>query len=159
MVGGFRTGGGDMRPRHRIHVALIGLPLVIGLVACGTTTTVDVSLREFSIAPSVASAPAGTVTFEVTNDGPNDVHEFVVVRTDLAPDALPTDADGSVLEDGEGMEVINEIEDLAVGASETLMLTLEAGSYVLICNIVEEEDGETEAHYALGMRTAFTVGD
>jgi uncharacterized cupredoxin-like copper-binding protein len=159
MVGGFRTGGGDMLPRHRIHVALIGLPLVIGLVACGTTTTVDVSLREFSIAPSVASAPAGTVTFEVTNDGPNDVHEFVVVRTDLAPDALPTDADGSVLEDGEGMEVINEIEDLAVGASETLMLTLEAGSYVLICNIVEEEDGETEAHYALGMRTAFTVGD
>ena len=148
-----------MLPRHRIHVALIGLPLVIGLVACGTTTTVDVSLREFSIAPSVASAPAGTVTFEVTNDGPNDVHEFVVVRTDLAPDALPTDADGSVLEDGEGMEVINEIEDLAVGASETLMLTLEAGSYVLICNIVEEEEGETEAHYALGMRTAFTVGD
>jgi uncharacterized cupredoxin-like copper-binding protein len=148
-----------MLPRHRIRVALIGLPLVIGLVACGTTTTVDVSLREFSIAPSVASAPAGTVTFEVTNDGPNDVHEFVVVRTDLAPDALPTDADGSVLEDGEGMEVIDEIEDLAVGASETLTLTLEAGSYVLICNIVEEEEGETEAHYAMGMRSAFTVGD
>ena len=148
-----------MLPRHRIRVALIGLPLVIGLVACGTATTVDVSVREFSIAPSVASVPAGTVTFEVTNDGPNDVHEFVVVRTDLAADALPTDADGAVLEDGEGMEVIDEIEDLAVGASETLMLTLEAGSYVLICNIVEEEEGETEAHYAMGMRSAFTVGD
>jgi uncharacterized cupredoxin-like copper-binding protein len=148
-----------MLPRHPIRVALIGLPLVIGLVACGTTTAVEVSLREFSIAPSVASAPAGTVTFEVTNDGPNDVHEFVVVRTDLAPDALPTDADGAVLEDGEGMEVIDEIEDLAVGSSETLALTLEAGSYVLICNIVEEEDGETEAHYALGMRSAFTVDE
>lgn len=148
-----------MLPRHRIRFALIGLPLVIGLVACGTATTVDVTLREFSIAPSVASAPAGTVTFEVTNDGPNDVHEFVVVRTDLALDALPTDADGAVLEDGEGMEVIDEIEDLAVGASETLMLTLEAGSYVLICNIVEEEDGETEAHYTLGMRSTFTVGN
>jgi len=148
-----------MLPRHRIRVAVIGLPMVIGLVACGTSTTVDVSLREFSIAPSVASVPAGTVTFEVTNDGPNDVHEFVVVRTDLAPDALPTDADGAVLEDGEGMEVIDEIEDLAVGASETLALTLEAGSYVLICNIVEVEEGETEAHYALGMRSAFTVGN
>lgn len=148
-----------MLPSHRIRAAIVGLPLVVGLVACGTTTTVDVTLREFSIAPSVASAPAGTVTFEVTNDGPNDVHEFVVVRTDLAPEALPTDADGAVLEDGDGMEVIDEIEDLAVGASETLMLTLEAGDYVLICNIVEEEDGETEAHYALGMRSAFTVGD
>ncbi|HEX7173039.1 MAG TPA: hypothetical protein VF365_10575 [Candidatus Limnocylindria bacterium] len=148
-----------MLPRHRIRVAIIGLPLVIGLVACGAGTTVDVSLREFSIAPSVASVPAGTVTFEVTNDGPNDVHEFVVVRTDLAPDALPTDGDGAVLEDGEGMEVIDEIEDLAVGASETLALELEAGSYVLICNIVELEEGGTEAHYALGMRSAFTVGN
>jgi uncharacterized cupredoxin-like copper-binding protein len=148
-----------MLPRHRIRFAAIGLPLAVGLTACGAATTVDVSLREFSIAPSVASAPAGTVTFEVTNDGPNDVHEFVVVRTDLAPDALPTDAAGAVLEDGEGMEVVDEIEDLAVGSSETLALELEAGSYVLICNIVEEDGGETEAHYAMGMRSAFTVGD
>jgi hypothetical protein len=99
------------------------------------------------------------VTFEVTNDGPNDIHEFVVIRTDLAPGARPPGEDGAVLEDGEGMEVIDEIEDLAVGASETLALELEAGSYVLICNIVEEEDGGTEAHYAQGMRSAFTVGD
>jgi hypothetical protein len=28
---------------------------------------------------------------------------------------------------------------------------------VLICNIVEEEDGVTESHYQLGMRRAFTV--
>lgn len=148
-----------MLSRHYVRVALIGAALVIGLAACGTATTVEVSLREFSIAPSVASVTAGTVTFEVTNDGPNDVHEFVVVQTDLAPDALPTDADGAVLEDGDGMEVIDEIEDLAVGASETLTLELEAGSYVLICNIVEVEGDETEAHYALGMRSAFTVGD
>jgi hypothetical protein len=29
---------------------------------------------------------------------------------------------------------------------------------VFICNIVEEEDGETIAHYLQGMRVAFTVG-
>jgi uncharacterized cupredoxin-like copper-binding protein len=109
--------------------------------------------------PEADSTSAGEVTFEVTNDGPEDIHEFVVIKTDLDVAELATDADGAVDEAGEGMEVIDEIEDLAVGASETLMLTLEAGSYVLICNIVEEEDGETEAHYALGMRTAFTVGD
>ena len=34
-------------------------------------------------------------------------------------------------------------------------LTLEAGSYVLLCNIYSEE--EQEAHYAEGMRIAFTV--
>ena len=44
-----------------------------------------------------ANVPAGIVSFEVTNDGPNDVHEFVVVRTDLAPSELPTDETGAVL--------------------------------------------------------------
>jgi hypothetical protein len=35
---------------------------------------------------------------------------------------------------------------------------LESGSYVLICNIVEkEEGGEVESHYQNGMRTEFTV--
>jgi len=34
---------------------------------------------------------------------------------------------------------------------------LDAGNYVLICNIVEEEDGETVSHYQEGMRTPFTV--
>lgn len=148
-----------MSSRSRVRGGILALPLATVLVGCGSATTVDVTLREFAITPSVASVPAGAVTFEVTNDGPNDIHEFVVIRTDLALDALPADADGAVLEDGEGMEVVDEIEDLAVGASETLALDLEAGSYVLICNIVEDDEGETEAHYALGMRTAFSVGD
>jgi hypothetical protein len=38
-----------------------------------------------------------------------------------------------------------------------LTVDLDAGSYALICNIVEEEEGEPEAHYAEGMRADFTV--
>jgi hypothetical protein len=34
-------------------------------------------------------------------------------------------------------------------------VTLEAGSYVLICNVYSAD--EQEAHYAEGMRIAFTV--
>jgi len=37
----------------------------------------------------------------------------------------------------------------------TPTVDLEAGSYVLICNIFD--DAENEAHYQEGMRTAFTV--
>jgi plastocyanin len=120
-------------------------------------TTVNVSIKEFEVAPDVTSAPAGTITFHVTNDGPDDLHEFVVIKTDLAPNALPTVEDGSVAEEGEGMEVIGEVEDIPVGESQDVDLTLEAGAYALICNIVEDEDGVTEAHYAMGMRTGFTV--
>ena len=36
-----------------------------------------------------------------------------------------------------------------------MTLDLEAGNYVLICNIYDAD--EDEAHYQEGMRTAFTV--
>jgi uncharacterized cupredoxin-like copper-binding protein len=145
------------RRRAAIFVATVG---ALSLVAAGCSddeTTVDVTVQEFAVIPASTSAPAGDVTFDVTNEGPDDTHEFVVFKTDLAPDALPTAADGSVDEAGEGVELIDEIEDIAVGDTPTLTVTLDAGSYVFICNIVEEEGGETIAHYQQGMRVAFTV--
>jgi uncharacterized cupredoxin-like copper-binding protein len=125
--------------------------------ATGGGSTVDVTLQEFAVLPASDSAPAGDVTFNVTNTGPEDTHEFVVFSTDLAPDALPTAPDGSVDEEGEGLELADEIEDIAVGDTQSLTVTLDAGSYVLICNIVEDEGDETIVHYQQGMRTAFTV--
>jgi len=145
------------RRRAAIFLAIVG---ALSLVAAGCSddeTTVDVTVQEFAVIPASSSAPAGDVTFDVTNEGPDDTHEFVVFKTDLAPDALPTVADGSVDEEGEGLELIDEIEDIAVGDAPTLTVTLDAGSYVFICNIVEEEGGETIAHYQQGMRVAFTV--
>ena len=120
--------------------------------------TVDVTLQEFAVRPEQDSAPAGDVTFNVGNVGPEDTHEFVVFKTDLAPDALPTAPDGSVDETGEGVELIGEIEDIAPGDTpHTLTVSLDAGSYVFICNIVEEEGQDTIVHYQQGMRTGFTV--
>jgi uncharacterized cupredoxin-like copper-binding protein len=119
----------------------------------GGGTTVNVILREFEVVPEVTSAPAGPITFHVTNDGPEDIHEFVVFKTDLAPEALPTAEDGSVDEEGEGVELKDEIEDIPVGESRDVTITLDAGNHVVICNIVEGD----EVHYAMGMRTAFTV--
>jgi uncharacterized cupredoxin-like copper-binding protein len=149
----------SQRRRAAIFVATVA---ALALVSAGCSgdeeTTVDVTVQEFAVIPAESSAPAGDVTFDVMNEGPDDVHEFVVFKTDLAPDALPTAADASVDEEGEGVELIDEIEDIAVGDTPTLTVTLDAGSYVFICNIVEEEDGETIAHYQQGMRVAFTVG-
>ena len=91
----------------------------------------------------------------MTNDGPDDIHEFVIIRTDLDPADLPTDETGAVDESGEGMEVIDEIEDIPVGETQEVTADLEAGSYVLLCNIYSAD--EDEAHYAEGMRTTFDV--
>ncbi len=115
----------------------------------------NVTLQEFTVATDPTSGDAGEVTFEATNDGPDDVHEFVVFRTDLAPTDLPTDENGAVVETGEGIELIGEIEDIPVGETKSVTLELEAGNYVFICNIWDEE--EQESHYQEGMRTSFTI--
>ena len=137
------------------------VPLIAGLAlaasGCGGDDggTVDITLQEFAIGADPASVSAGSVTFEATNDGPDDVHEFVVVATDLEITELPTVEDGSVDEAGEGLEVIGEIEDIPVGETQSVTLDLEAGNYALICNIYDPD--EDEAHYPEGMRTTFTV--
>lgn len=116
---------------------------------------VNVTLQEFSILTDKEEVVPGKVSFVVTNGGPDDEHELVVIKTDLAPDELPTGDDGAVDEDQ--VDVVDEIEPFPVNEKETLTVDLEPGSYVLICNIVEQDNGETESHYQLGMRKAFAV--
>lgn len=107
--------------------------------------SVAVELNEWKVVPASTTAPAGPVSFAVTNKG-TQVHEFVVVKTDTKADALPV-ADHKI--DESALTPVDEIEDIAVGASPTLDVTLEAGHYVLLCNI--------ETHYEQGMRADFDV--
>jgi hypothetical protein len=143
----------------RVAVCLL-VPAALALPACGGDdeggeSTVAVTLQEFAVVPDTASVDAGSITFEATNEGPDDPHEFVVIATDLDPQSLPTDENGAVDEEGDGIEVIGEIEEFPVGETQSVTFDLESGSYVLICNIWDED--EQEAHYQEGMRTAFTV--
>lgn len=115
--------------------------------------TVGVTLQEFSIVLDTDTVKAGSVTFHVSNTGPSEVHEFVLIRTDLAPDKLPTGTDGAVEEEAEGLTVLGEVEDLAVGKSKDLTLDVSPGAYVAICNINDND----QVHYMLGMRVGFTA--
>ncbi len=108
-------------------------------------TRVDVTMTEFSVTLLADTVPAGTVMFVVRNTGAID-HNFRLIKTDLAPDALPTDAG---LADESQLEVIASIEDFGAGESRDVSPDLEPGSYVLICNFV--------GHYQSGMTVAFTV--
>lgn len=109
--------------------------------------TVSVSLVEWDVVATPTAATAGSVAFNASNDGSQE-HEFVVIATSLPADQLPQDG-GSVDETAEDVTVIDEIEPFAPGQSNSLTISLDAGSYVLICNI--------PGHYDLGMRTAFSV--
>jgi uncharacterized cupredoxin-like copper-binding protein len=131
----------------------LGVALILFGSACAAATPtasdqpIAVTLNSFSLTPSATSAPAGSVTFNVTNAAAADVHEFVIVQTDLAADQLPVAADNTV--DEAAVTVVDEIEDIAPSGTGTLTVDLAAGHYVLICNVA--------AHYSQGMHSDFTV--
>ncbi len=112
----------------------------------------------YSMTASPASVAAGEVTFEISNEGLI-AHEFKVVKlgedgmsADLAD--LPTEG-GLLSEMGASLDGVGEIldslleADLPADGSDDLTVTLEAGEYMLICNVA--------THYQLGMWTTFTV--
>lgn len=134
-----------MLVRRAIAVASIGALTILS--GCGGDGGIGVTLADFTVTPDEDSAPAGEVTFDVTNDA-EQTHEFVIVKTDLAEDELPLNDEG-VDEEGEGMEIVDEIEDIEGGSDQSLTVNLESGSYVLICNL--------PGHYAQGMHSSFTV--
>lgn len=153
------------RVRTLLSVAVVGMVLA----ACGgddggstgggspASTTeapsgagvVNTTEKDFAIALDPSTTSSGQVDFEITNEGPS-VHEFVVFKTKLAPDALPLNEDGDVDEEGKGVEHIDEVEDIAAGSTQSLDVSLDPGAYVVICNL--------PGHYKLGMHAPLTVG-
>jgi len=134
-----------VRHTHRlVRATLLGLAL-LGVACSGGGTTVHATLKDDSITIDPTTTAAGKISFEIRNDGTM-THEFEIFRTDLAPDALPTD--GSVVNDG-GLQAVDEVEDIAPATTAQLNVDLAAGSYVMICNLPD--------HYARGMHSGFTV--
>ena len=136
----------------RLHRSIVvSAAAVLGVVAasCGGDEGIGATLADYTITLDESTGAAGDITFDVTNDA-EQTHEFVVLKTDIAEDALPTDDAGDVDEAGDpGIELVDEIEDIAAGDTPSLTVTLDAGSYVLICNL--------PGHYRQGMHSSFTV--
>lgn len=139
-----------MKSRKLLIFAALTVLILPVLAACGPAR-VDAALTTYKIALDKDSAPAGEIVFHVHNDAADLTHEFVIFKTDLPEDQLPTNEDGTVNEDGAGVTHIDEVE-LEPGAAQDLTVTLEPGNYVFICNI-----DSTEMHYSHGMHVAFTV--
>jgi uncharacterized cupredoxin-like copper-binding protein len=120
-------------------------------VACnGTSTdgpTVDVALRDFELSVTPDTIAEGAVTLIASNDGPT-THEFELFSgaQDVDLDALPVEND---VADTAGLTLVDEIEDVTPGSTAELNVTLEPGTYAVVCNLPE--------HYALGMHATLKV--
>src|SRR5215475_4561985 len=133
--------------RHRGRLLSSSLLVVLLLAGCGEPRAVTATLTDTAIQVSSNTLPAGPITFHITNTSAAELHEFVVIRTDLNADQLPLDADGNVAEDQ--LSSPGEKGDIAAGQGGDLTLTLPAGRYMFICN--------QPGHYKAGMHTVFTV--
>jgi len=109
--------------------------------------------------PAVA---AGPVTFVVTNEGDKE-HEFIVLQTDTSAGDFPVMSQNEAMqmegggmghmhdfdEEAPGIVAVDEIEDLAAGATDRLEVNLKPGHYALVCNL--------RGHYTGGMWADFQV--
>jgi hypothetical protein len=115
---------------------------------------INVILSEWHIQADKQSVNAGRVVFNVMNRGEEE-HEMVIVKTDLAAHDLPV-RQGKVIESMAG-DVIGEVEEFAAGGMRRAAFELQPGTYVLFCNLSEQEEGELESHYREGMRAVLNV--
>ena len=126
----------------------------------GLSATINIMMNDvgdsYTMTPSAMSVAAGSITFDIVNEGLI-AHEFKVVKlSEMGMDltALTTEA-GLIPESGSTIEGVGEIlaslteADLPKDGSDGLTLDLEAGDYLLLCNVA--------THYQLGMWSEFQV--
>ena len=148
-----------------VRKALVLIAIGSLVSACSTPaasggTTVTATLKEWEIKLSSSEFASGDMIFNFTNDGDKE-HEFLVRKTDLAPDALPLitsgEDKGRVDEESSELTEAGNPSEIAVIPPGTtglsLRLNLKPGHYVVFCNLHVED----LFHYTKGMHAEFTV--
>ena len=93
---------------------------------------------------------AGPAIFKVHNDAAGEEHEMVLVRLKSADAKIPLLTEKHRVDEKQ-LQSLGEVEDLAPGADGQLKADLEAGTYLLLCNL--------QGHYEAGMQAVLTVTD
>lgn len=147
---GMRSGGqgGDSEPAEQagcdIEDGASGRPVA----------EVHGELAEYTITIERDKVPSGLVRLEFDNVGAL-AHEVAIVRAG-DPSTVPTTPDGAADDEALGDDLLGEIEPFEPGATCAGTFDLAPGDYVLLCNVVEGDDGR-EAHMAEGMVTTLEV--
>lgn len=94
------------------------------------------------------TVPAGKVTFAAINDSKSIIHEMLVAPVPEGKTELPYIVDENRV-DEEAAHYLGEVSELDPGKSGELTVELEAGTYVVFCNV--------PGHFISGMWTLLTV--
>jgi len=104
-------------------------------------------LSEWKVAVAT-TLKAGKVTFTIRNIG-TVPHELLVFKSDLDPASYPKDSAGNIVEDGPGINLLSDGDNIDPGGSQTRTVDLKPGKYLFVCNI--------PGHFMSGMFTVVTV--
>ena len=137
--------------RHGVVVAAVAGAGM--LAACSESRSsedaIKVAVTEQSFSMPSATIEAGDVTFSASNEG-SSVHELEVFTVPNGVDATSLEITNNVADtEAAGMDVVDEVEDIAPGTTADLTVNLDPGTYALICNL--------PGHYAEGMVLEFEV--
>lgn len=142
-----------MKIRKSFTILLMLMLFVLPvLTACGQQR-VNIDLTDYKIDLSTNSISAGDIVFHIKNSATDQKHEFLIFKTDLPIDQLPTTAEGEVDEGSTTTVRVFDSGELDPGASVKMTQKLDAGNYVVICNMTNNGTN----HYQAGMRETFTV--
>jgi copper binding plastocyanin/azurin family protein len=106
-----------------------------------------IGLSEWKVVVA-SSIKSGTTDFTIVNNGANP-HELLIFKSDLAPAAYPTDAAGDIQEEGAGVTLVSDGENIDPGGSQARSVDLAPGTYLFLCNI--------PGHFKEGMFAVVTV--
>jgi uncharacterized cupredoxin-like copper-binding protein len=163
------------RPLNALRAAAVALAsLSLVLAACGASATPGLTFNPVAVVPTAvpsvapsaepilaptialsewkvvtaSTIKAGTVKFTITNVG-TIAHELLVFKSDLSPSAYPTDPAGDIIEEGGGVNLVSDGENVDPAGTQTRSVDLAPGTYLFVCNI--------PGHFKAGMFTVVTV--
>jgi hypothetical protein len=136
--------------------------------SAATAPTTAPTASPLASASAVSASPASGGTISLTEwkvtvagtikSGKTDVtisnlgtvpHELLVFKSDRAPSAYPTDAAGNIKEEGAGVALVSDGDNIDPAGSQTRTIDLAPGKYLFVCNIA--------GHFKQGMFSVVTV--
>ena len=109
---------------------------------------IPAALSEWHVA-APSTIKAGTVNLEVANFGTIQ-HELLVFKSDLPPSGFPVDSNGNIIENGPGITLVSDGDNIDPGKIQTRTVDLtQPGTYLFVCNI--------PGHFKAGMFSVVTV--
>jgi len=111
-------------------------------------TAPTITLTEWSVVVA-GTIKAGKTQITSVNTGVVQ-HEILIFKSNLAPSAYPMDAKGDINEEGKGVTLVSDGENIDPAGSQVRQIDLTPGKYLFVCNI--------PGHFKAGMFTVVTVG-